>query len=283
MKKHITLTALLISLLAVGAYAQAEGDPVKEQTQEQAQLQTQEQTQLQTRENGQILDGDKDGGQNQQMNYGGGEGETHELGDKPRHGGDFAGEGGPNGPLDSDDKILDGDKSGGQNQEMNYGGGEGETHELGEKPRYGGDFAGEGGPNGPLDSGDKVLDGEGDGECDGEQTQARTRNYGEGEGNNQELGEMHRYGDENEGEGPHGPHGTEGSGPIDDFLKISGENADGTFAGEMLQYGWGPGDCSLDGPFGPNDGTGHGPGGRDAADGDDPAKGARSQARGGRR
>lgn len=228
MKKYISLTVLLISLLAVGAFAQAEDDPVQEQTQVQ--------TQLQTRENRQVPEGDK---------------------------------------------TLDGDKSGGQNQEMNYGGGEGETHERGEIPRHGGDFAGEGGPNGPLDPGDKVLDGEGDGECDGEQT--RTRNYGEGEGNSQELGEMHRYGDENEGEGPHGSHGTEGSGPIDDFLKISGENADGAFAGEMMRYGWGPGDSTLDGPFGPNDGTGYGPGGRDAAEDGNSAKGARGQARGGRR
>lgn len=201
MKKYISLTVLLISLLAVGAYAQAEDDPVKEQnqvqtreqlrvqTQEQLQEQTQEQTQVQTREQLQVQT-------REQLQI-----QTRE-----------------------NCEILDGDKDGGQNQQMNYGGGVGETHELGEKPRHGGDFAGEGGPNGPLDSG-----------------------------------------------------------PIDDFLKISGENADGTFAGEMLRYGWGPGDSTLDGPFGPNDGTGYGPGRRNATDGDDPAKGTRSQARGGRR
>lgn len=209
MKKYVSLSVLLITLLAVGAFAQAEGDPVKEQTkeqikeqtkeqikeqtQEQAQLQTQEQLKEQTQEQAQLQTQEQIKEQTQVQ--------TRE-----------------------DCQNPDLDKSGGQNQQMNYGGGNGETHELGETPRHGDEFTGEGGPNGPLDSG-----------------------------------------------------------PMDDFLKISGENADGAFAGEMMRFGWGPGDSTLDGPFGPNDGTGHGPGGRDATDGEDPAKGTRSQARAGRR
>ncbi len=133
MMKYITLAVMLISLVAVGALAQSEDDPVKEQTQtqtkeqlkvqtkeqlkeqtqlqtkeqtqlqlkEQTQLQTKEQAQLQTRENGQVLDGDKSGGQNQQMNYGGGEGETNQLGENSRRGDEFVGQGGPQGPMGS--------------------------------------------------------------------------------------------------------------------------------------------------------------------------------------
>jgi len=213
MKKYISLSVLLITLLAAGAYAQAEGDPVKEQAKEQTKEQTREQVKDQPQEQAQVQTKEQLKVQTQvqtkeQLKVQTQVQTKEQLKVQTRE----------------NCQTLDVDKNGGQNQQMNYGGGEGETHELGDKPRNGEDFTGQGSPQGPLDSG-----------------------------------------------------------PMDDFLKISGENADGAFAGDMMRYGWGPGDSTLDGPFGPNDGTGHGPGGRDAADGEDPVKGGKGQARAGRR
>jgi len=212
MKRNITLTVLLISLLAVGAYAQAESEPVKDQA----------------RQDGSEHAVNPDTGTANQ-NY------TDYENAKPGEAHD------PSGPAGEDAK---GDAIQG-------------------------------------DLGDKSLDGDKVGECDGDQTQQRL--HGDGDGTNHELGENNRKGDEFTGEG--GPHGPMGTGPDGDLLKIFGEDTDGSFAGQLLRHSWGPGTSDLEGPFGPNSGVaGFGPGGRDAADGKgDPATSARGQARSGRR
>lgn len=316
MKRNITLSVLLISLLAVGVYAQTESDPAKEQIQEQIrneenlqnqeqlqnqdetrnqeqinnQEQIQEENQLQNRKNNEVLEGDKslDGeplkdqtrqiGSENAQNPGTGDANQNYIDrEEGKPGEPYADSIGPNGETGHQgDKTLSGDKDGDQTRELNYGDGDGDNHELGDNNRRGDDYTGDGGQKGPMDHGDKALDGE----CDGDQTQ--NRNYGEGDGDNHELGEIHRNGDENTGVG--GPHGPLGSGTTDDFFKAFGEDASGTMSGDMLQYRWGPGDSTLDGPFGPNSGNGgYGPGGRDAADGEEPTKSTRGQARAGRR
>ena len=215
MKMNIVFAVLLISLLAVGAYAQTESEPVKDQT----------------RENGSENAANPGTGDANQ-NY------TEYENEKPAEPHD------PTGPAGAE--------------------AEGSAHQ-----------------------GTKVLDAEKDGD--------QTQNYGEGDGNNYELGENRRHGDEYAGEG--GPNGPVGPGPVETFLKMFGleeafgfveesgfgGNADGAFAGEMLQHSWGPGTSTLDGPFGPNDGVGFGPGGDGDGAGDPAGTSSPVQTRSGRR
>ncbi|RKX33863.1 MAG: hypothetical protein DRP71_09060 [Verrucomicrobia bacterium] len=316
MKRYITLSVLLISMVAVGAYAQAEGDPVKTETKTQEQIKTQTQTKLQlaeqiqngemvqnqagemvqtqtmeqTRENRDGVEGDKsldgDPVKDQTRQIGSDNAQNPEIGDANQNyidreegkpGEPYADSIGPNGETGHQgDKTLSGDKDGDQTQELNYGDGDGDNHELGENRRHGDEYSGVGGAKGPASNGDKVLDGE----CDGDQTQQR--NYGTGDGDNHELGDTHRRGDENTGEG--GPHGPMDGGTLSELLKNLGDNADGTFAGDMLQHRWGPGSSDGDSPFGPNiDHVGYGQRSKHSGDSDDPTKSVRGQARAGRR
>ena len=154
MKRNITLSVLLISLLAVGVYAQTESDPAKEQiheqirneenlqnqeqlqnqdeTQNQEQInnqeQIQEENQLQTRKNNEVLEGDKSL-----------EGEKPQTGVQERVqpedpireiGSDENAQNPGNGTADrkfvgpndsSGDKVLDGECDGDQTREMNHG------------------------------------------------------------------------------------------------------------------------------------------------------------------
>ncbi|MCK9995637.1 MAG: hypothetical protein KAH56_05065 [Candidatus Krumholzibacteria bacterium] len=315
MKRNITLSVLLISLVAVGAYAQTEGDPAKEQSQEQIrneenlqnqeqlqnrdetqnqeqinnQEQIQEENQLRNRKNNEVPEGDKSldgdpvkdqtrqiGSENAQNPGTGTANQNYIEREGQKPGEPYADSVGPNGETGHQgDKVLTGDKDGDQSQELHYGDGDGDNHELGDNNRHGDDYTGDGGQKGPKDHGDKVLDGEGDGD------QTRQMNHGSGDGENHELGENRRHGDENIGEG--GPHGPMGSGTLDGLLKIFGENADGNFAGDRLQHSWGPG-SDLGGPFGPNeDHVGYGQRGNNSGDSDDPTKSARGQSRAGRR
>ncbi len=316
MKRYITLSVLLISLVAVGAYAQAEGDPAKEQIQEQIQneenLQNQEQlqnqdetqnqeqinnqeqiqeeNQLHNRKNSEVLEGDKslDGepvkdqtrqiGSENAQNPGTGDANQNYIDrEAGKPGEPYADSIGPNGETGHQgDKTLSGDKDGDQSQELNYGDGDGDNHELGDNNRRGDEFTGDGGQKGPMDHGDKILDGESDGD------QTRQMNHGDGDGDNHELGENRRRGDENIGEG--GPHGPMDGGTLDGLLKIFGEDSDGTFAGDMLRHSWGPGSSDGDSPFGPNvDHVGYGQRSKISGDSDDPTKSVRGQARAGRR
>ena len=125
--------------------------------------------------------------------------------------------------------------------------------------------------DGPKDSsGDKALDGE----CDGDQTRNQVDGDGVGDGDIHELGDTNRRGGTFADEtGPHGPM---------DHGDYTGDKIlDGTFAGDMLQHSWGPGE-DIGGPFGPNiDHVGYGQGG--AVDGEDPTKSTKGAARAGRR
>ena len=279
MKRKITLTVMLISLLAVGAYAQAESEPVKDQA----------------RQDGSENAVNPDTGTANQ-NY------TDYENEKPGEAHDPSGPAGEDAKGDAiqgdlGDKSLDGDKVDGElvkeqtrqdgsENAQNPGTGtanQNYTDYENAKPGEAHDPSGPAGENAQGDAiqGDKVLDGDKVGECDGDQTQQRL--HGDGDGNNHELGENNRNGDEFTGEG--GPHGPMGTGPDGDLLKIFGDEADGSFAGQLMRHSWGPGTSDLEGPFGPNSGVaGFGPGGRDAVDGKgDPATGARGQARSGRR
>ena len=307
MKRYMTLSVLLISLVAVGAYAQAEGDPTKEQMQNEQQLQIKEniqsqeqlqnqdetqnqeqvnsqeqvgtQSQLQTRKNNEVLEGDKSlegekpqTGVKEQVKP---EDPIREIGsdDNAQNPGNGTADRKFVGPNDSSgDKALEGEKPQTGVQERIQP--EDPIREIGsdENAQNPGNGTADRKFVGPNDStGDKVLDGE----CDGDQT--REMNHGDadgtGDGDNHELGESHRRGGDDEfadGTGPHGP------------MDHGDKALDGTFGGEMLQHRWGPGGDGIGGPFGPNiDHAGHGQGGR--VDDGDPTKSARGQARAGRR
>ena len=200
MKRYITLSVLLISLVAVGAYAQAEGDPVKTETktqeqiktqtqlqlaeqvrnEEQVQTQTQVQTMDQTRENRDGVEGDKslDGDPVKTET----QTQTQEQ-------------------IKTQTKLQLAEQV--RNEEQVQTQTQVQTMDQTRENRDGME-------------GDKVLDGE----CDGDQTRSRELNYGNGDGDNHELGETRRRGDENTGEG--GPHGPMDGGSLDGLLKILG-------------------------------------------------------------
>ncbi len=223
MKRYITLSVLLICLVAVGAYAQAEGDPVKEQIRPEDPIRE---------------IGSDDNSQNP------GNGSADRTFD------------GPNDPTG--DKALDGDKVGDQpktgvKEQIKP---EDPIREIGsddnsQNPGNGSADRTFDGPNDPT--GDKALDGE----CDGDQT--RELNHGDGDGtgdgDNHELGEGHRRGGDDEFIDGIGPHG-----PMDHGDKALDGSFGGDM---MLQHRWGPGGDGIGGPFGPNvDHVGYGQGGR---------------------
>lgn len=177
------------------------------------------------------------------------------------------------------DKVLEATKSGDQTQEMNYGTGDGNNHELGENNRHGDEYTGETGPHGNVDDGsDKSGD----------------MTYGESDGNNHELGDNNRHGEDYTGET--GPHGltTDLDKEMSEFMgldKMFGEGADGTFAGSMLRHSWGPGESGIGGHFGPMEGghfgpgqsNGFGPAGSDVGTGGSTISETKGQSRAGRR
>lgn len=165
MKKYLTfsLMAVLVSLLAVSAYAQSgtqtqnkvqPTEPVKAQTDEgpngdgtatTERTRTSEATGL--TEKSDVAD--KSGDQTQQMNYGTGDGNNHELGDNNRHGDEYTGETGPHGPAsDGSDKSGD----------MPYGDNDGNNHELGDNNRHGDEYTGETGPHGFTELDKELLE-----------------------------------------------------------------------------------------------------------------------------
>ncbi len=236
MKMYISLSVLLISLLAVGAYAQTQGEQVKEQIRPEDPI----------REIGSDENSQNPGNGTATRTF--------------------------DGPKDSSgDKALDGDKVGDQpkNEVKEQIKPEDPIREIGsdENSQNPGNGTATRTFDGPKDSsGDKALDGE----CDGDQTRNQGDGDGVGDGDNHELGDTNRRGGTFADEtGPHGP--------MDHGDKI----LDGTFAGDMLQHSWGPGE-DIGGPFGPNiDHVGYGQGG--AVDGEDPTKSTKGAARAGRR
>ncbi len=198
-----------------------------------------------------------------------------------RHGEEYEGVGeqhGPNGPVPApgEPPVADdpAEKDAVQTPTRNYADALG-TESYGHSNRNGDLYEGTGGSHGPkYDVPETVVD---EKVCDdpaGDATQQRLRNYDEANGANSH-GESHRHGDEFTGTGgPHGPMGSaadDGSVVDEEYFKtfgmeeVLGEAMDGTFAGEMLRYDWGPGDSELDKPFGPNDGVGYGPAGTSGA------------------
>lgn len=97
----------------------------------------------------------------------------------------------------------------------------------------------------------------------------QTMNYGAGDGNNHELGDNNRHGEDYTGvTGPHGPVGTDSD--LDkNFFQLMGlgnmfgEDSDGSFAGALIQHSWGPGMSGEGGLFGPCESGGFGPAGSD--------------------
>ena len=214
MKIQISLSVLLISLLAVGAYAQTQSEPVKGQTRQDGSEVAQNPGTSTTNQN--------------YVNY--------EAVGGPH---DPSGPAGMTAEGDAiqGDKILDVDK-------------------IGDQPQTGEPVKGQ-----TRQDGSEIAQNPG--------TSTANQNYVDHEA----VG------------GPHEPSGLAGTTAEGDAIqgdKILGDNADGTFAGDMLQYNWGPG-TGEGGPVGPNDGSGFGPAGCDAANGEDLAKSARGQARAGRR
>ena len=135
MKWNIMLSVLLISLLAVGAYAQTENE-----------------TKQPTRQDGsEDTERSEDAVANQ--NY------VEYENAQPAAPHDPSGPAGENAQGSANqgseavvtDKDLDVETAGGdQVQGRKYGNGQGETHELGESPRRGEDFAGDPGAKGPF-------------------------------------------------------------------------------------------------------------------------------------